>query len=693
METLSVDEHLQGLNPEQLRAVETINGPLLVLAGAGSGKTRVLTRRIAHLLHHGVLPHNILAVTFTNKAATEMKQRVEELVGEQAQKVWVSTFHSSCARILRADIESLGWTRRFSIYDSDDQVRVVRGILKDIGIERATLSPKAVLSQIDRYKNRMLTPHDLLKEVRFHENDPLYQVWRSYEEQLKAADAVDFTDLIGLTVRLFIEHPSVLARWQERFQYLLVDEYQDTNRAQYLLLRALAQTHRNVAVVGDDDQSIYGFRGADVSNILGFQEDYPEACVIRLEQNYRSKGNILKTANAVVKQNVDRIDKELWTEAEPGPLVNLLVSASPRDEALRVARAVGKLHRVAGYNYEDIAIIYRTNATSRPFEQALRMAGIPHRLVGGRKFYERREVRDVLAYMRLVVNPADDAAFLRVVNVPSRGVGAKTLERLRQQATERGEPLLKTARMMAAGVSRAAKGLKSFVDIIDELIVATRRSPPAELVIFALECTGYKVMLETDETEEAAGRLDNLKELVRDALSYAPASDSVGPVEQLQAWLDRIALTGQDEDIPDGGEVTLMTVHNAKGLEFPVVFVVHVMEGQFPHSRCGPTEVDEERRLAYVAFTRAQERLIITRSKTQFFTTRQTQRMTNVAPSRFLFNLPPDACEGELPSNEPAFALDSGRRWGLSEQHKEQLRTYVEYLPGALEDDGFEGLS
>lgn len=648
--------HLTLLNPEQYRAVTTLEGPLLILAGAGSGKTRVLTRRIAHALHEGADPKQIFACTFTNKAASEMKERVIELVGEIGVKVWVSTFHSSCCRILRQDIEALGYTNRFAIYDDDDQLRMMKGLMADLDMDTKVTDPRGILKQIDHYKNLLRTPDDLVREQRAREGEPFIRLWRAYTEALIASDALDFNDLIGVTVDLFKKHPDVLERWQDRFQYLMVDEYQDTNRAQYDLLTLLAKKHRNLAVVGDDDQSIYGFRGADISIIRGFQNDYPEATLIRLEQNYRSLGNILALANHVIAIDENRIAKRLWTSAEAGPKVRLVAAETALEEGKRVSGAIQQLRR-RGIGYDDMAIIYRTNATSRVFERCLLERSIPHKIIGGPKFYARREVRDVLSYLRLVVNPADDAAFLRVVNVPPRGIGAKTLAKLREEGTNRGMPLLRTARGFK-GTNRVQKGLADFVKMIDDLTDISRFTPVPELVHKAIEDSGYKAMLDEDRdandklTRDATSRLANLEELIRGALEFE-APTAVTPLDAMTAWLDKIKLTAATDDLPDDGEVTLMTVHNSKGLEYPVVFVVQMVEGVFPHSKSEDKGIEEERRLAYVAFTRAKNRLVVTRSKrAQSFN--QQAREQFVEPSRFLYGLPTEHCEGDLPDGTPA---------------------------------------
>ncbi len=667
--------HLVRLNPEQYDAVTTTEGPLLILAGAGSGKTRVLTRRIAHMLHQGVQASSILAVTFTNKAAAEMRERVEELVGEAAHHAWVSTFHSTCARILRSDIEALGWTRRFAIYDDDDQLRMLKGIIDQMGLEATRADAREILSRIDHYKNRMLGPDAVLEERRAYVGDPFVRVWRDYEEALKASDALDFNDLVGKTVELFQSHPDILAKWREKFRYVMVDEYQDTNRGQYLLLRLLADEHRNLGVVGDDDQSIYGFRGADVSNILSFQQDFPNAKVVRLEQNYRSTGHILTLANAVVAHNTGRLEKRLWTSSASGAKIQLILASGPREEAARVAEAIHKLRR-RGSPYGDIAVIYRTNAIARHFEAALRMGGIPHRVVGGRKFYERREVRDVLAYLRVIVNPADDAAFLRVVNVPRRSVGAKTLAELRQDAAHRGMPLLATARAKGVGRNAGERGIAEFVLLVDGLLDEARQRSLPELVALVIERSGYRKMLEEDVdkdgkvVQESQERLESLNQLVQDVRAYEPAQGVLGTMEQLTHWLDRVALTADTDELPDGGVVTMMTVHSSKGLEFPIVFVVQMNEGLFPHERSADTGIEEERRLAYVAFTRAMQRLVVSRSLKDI-----NGKLTE--PSRFLYGVPTEVLDGDLPGGEPT--------QGEREQRLAEVEATRKKLPEFLE--------
>ena len=649
--------HRQHLNPEQYRAVTTIDGPLLILAGAGSGKTRVLTRRIAEILHQGIPAQQILAVTFTNKAAAEMRERVLELIGDAAEKVWVSTFHSTCCRILRADIEHIGYTRRFAIYDDDDQVRILKDQMDVWGYDRTAVDVRSIRSQIDHYKNRMITVDQVVSERRIHLNSPLVKMWRGYNDAMHASDALDFNDLIGHTVKLFKEHPAILAKWRDRFQYVMVDEYQDTNRGQYDLLTHLVSGHGNIAVVGDDDQSIYGFRGADVSIILNFERDNPEAAVIRLEQNYRSTKNILSVANAVVQINNNRLDKKLWTQSPNGAKVQLSIAQDEQDEAKRVVRQITKVRR-HGHNYEDIAIIYRTNAMSRPLETELTRAKIPFRIVGGKKLYDRREIRDILGYLRVIVNPADDAAVLRIINVPRRGIGAKTLSKIRADAATRGTPLLVVAR---AGVSgKAGDGVKAFSNLLDELTDAARDKPLRELVTTVIERSGYRAALQADKTDkdeltlDARGRLANIDALIADAATFKPPESVWTNMDALTAWLDSIKLAADTKNIPPGGEVTLMTVHSSKGLEFPVVFCIQLNEGKFPHSRSEEQSIDEERRLAYVAFTRAMQRLIISRTQKSRAMSNGRFNTTEAKPSRFLFGLPQAACDGEIPSGAPA---------------------------------------
>lgn len=606
--------HLEGLNEKQREAVLATDGPLLILAGAGSGKTRVLTRRIAHLLHQGVHPENILSVTFTNKAAEEMRHRVGELVGEAARRLWVSTFHSSCARILRSEADKLGYERNYVIYDDDDQLRLLKTILADLRIDKKMHPPRKFRGQIDRAKNKLKGPQDLLDEHPAGSN--IVRVYREYEERLKASNAMDFNDLVNNVVKLFREHDDVLERWQARFHYILVDEYQDTNKAQFELVRALASARKNIAVVGDDDQSIYSFRGADIRNILSFEEYYPEAKVVLLEQNYRSSSRILKAAMAVVKNNSARKEKELWTTADEGESIRLIVGADEEHESRQIVEEVQRLI-ATGIKPSEIAMIYRTNAHSRPLEQALGRVRLPYVLVGARRFYERREVKDIMAYLKLVVNPVDNMSLLRVINVPRRGVGPKAVETIRTHSAQQGISFLAAVKELGGDRTKLERAFRDFSKSIERWQEAALRLKPGQLVSLIAEESGYAEALRAEETEEALGRLQNIEELSRDIAEEANTED-LHPLERLQAYLDRVSLSAQADDLPtDGGKITLMTTHLAKGLEYKVVFVVGMVEGVFPHSRSATLEreLEEERRLAYVAFTRAMERLYLTRPR------------------------------------------------------------------------------
>ncbi len=674
-------ELLAGLNPEQRRAVTTLEGPLLVLAGAGSGKTRVLTHRVAHLLNTGVEAEAVLAVTFTNKAAQEMKGRIADQVGSAANHAWVSTFHSTCCRILRQDIVALGYTKRFSIWDDDDTRRLVRQLIKDAGLDLDRTPPNDVLRRIDQYKNRLLDPQGALDERRSHPGDPFLRIWRTYEDTLQASDALDFNDLIGLVVKLFKGHPAIRAKWTDRFRYVLVDEYQDTNAAQYALLRLLTDERRNIAVVGDDDQSIYGFRGADVNNILSFERDFPDAVVVRLEQNYRSTGHILSAANAVVAPNTGRLPKSLWTEAPPGGRVQMVLAEHPRAEADTVARMAMEMRR-DGFDWADFAIIYRTNLMSRPLEAAFQKHRIPHKVVGGRKFWERREVRDVLAWLRLIANRANDAAFLRAVGAPTRGIGPKTLATLREEAAKTGVPLLQAARM-TGGTSAGERALVHFASLVAGLGDLSQSLSLPEFVRRVIEDSGYRASLDVEGKEDRKERMEGLDALVEEASHAAAEAETANPLSVLDNWLDQASLAADADERPSGGEVSMLTVHSAKGLEYPVVFVIQLMEDTFPHAKAGDDGLEEERRLAYVAFTRARKKLVLCRSRRGDGPHAGTQR-----PSRFLFGLPAASVVGDLPDGEPD--QPTPRVVTLDERKRQMLRTLARRSTTASTDEEIE---
>jgi len=651
---------LEGLNPEQRVAAEQIEGPLLILAGAGSGKTRVLTRRVAFMLQSGIPPWQILAVTFTNKAAAEMRERVREMVGEQANRVLVSTFHSACVRFLRADIEVLGYKRNFTIYDTDDQSRLLRNLAKEANIDVKAWPVAKMRSAIDQAKVKMQDPDAFAAERRAHPGDPMGRIYRGYADHLRTANAVDFNDLLNLTVEMFASNPALLTQYRERFRYVMVDEYQDTNLAQYRLINLLAGEHRNLAVVGDDDQSIYAFRGADIRNILDFERDFPEAKVIRLERNYRSTKNILKAAHGVVQNNRGRMEKELWTEAGEGEQVQLIIASDDTEEAHRVLREIQRLHG-QGIRYREMAIIYRTNAASRPFEQTFVRARVPHILVGARKFYERREVRDMLAYLKLILNPTDNMALLRVVNVPARGIGAKAIQGIQAVAASQGAPLLAACRIWSQGSGRGRKGAKAFCAIVEKAREQVLKIPPGALVSFIAEESGYAEGLRVEDTPESMARLENIQELAR-AVEEDGLEGEAHPMDRLQAFIDRACLTGQDADLPDehneDGAVTMLTAHLCKGLEFPVVFCAGMVEGGFPHHRAREKESDleEERRLVYVAFTRAMQRLYLTRSRRRLV---MGMGFQSAEPSRFLDEIPEEVMGGDKEPERPAWARNS----------------------------------
>lgn len=658
-----IAEHcLEGLNEEQAKAVACIDGPLLILAGAGSGKTRVLTRRIAYMLSQGVQPWNILAVTFTNKAAAEMRERVRELVGAAADKVTVSTFHSACVRILRRDIESIGYKQNFTIYDTDDTSRLLRNLAKEANIDVKAWPVAKMRSVIDQAKVRMQDAAAYAASSRSQIGDPMTRIYRSYEEHLRVANAVDFNDLLNLTVRMFEDHPDVLERYRDRFRYVMVDEYQDTNLAQYKLVKLLAGEHRNLAVVGDDDQSIYAFRGADIRNILDFERDFNDAMVVRLERNYRSTSPILKAAHGVVRNNKGRMEKELWTSVAEGEKVELMIAADDTEEAGRVLRQIQRL-RGQGHRYKDFAIIYRTNAASRPFEQAFVRARVPHVLVGARKFYERREVRDMLAYLKLILNPTDNMAFLRVINVPARGIGAVALRGIQEQAERAGQPLLAAAAQWGVGKGRGRKGALAFCTVLDAARGRVNDLTPGELVLFLAEQSGYLESLRAADTPEAQARIENIQELSRAVEDDVNDEEDLHPLDRLQAFIDRASLSGQSDELPEGfddeGAVTLLTAHLAKGLEYPVVFCVGMVEGGFPHHRAREVEKDleEERRLVYVAFTRAMQRLYLTRARRRLV---MGMGFQTAEPSRFLDEIPEDVLGGDVEPERPAWASPSG---------------------------------
>jgi DNA helicase-2/ATP-dependent DNA helicase PcrA len=632
---------LEPLNPRQREAVELTEGPLLILAGAGSGKTRVITYRIAYLIEaRGVRPESILAVTFTNKAADQMKERVARLLAHNLE-TWphISTFHSFCVRVLRRAVDRLGYSRDFSIYDEDDQARVVKACVQELGLSEQMVSPRGVLAQISYAKNRGVTPEELYRDAVDPTREKLASVFERYERKLRQANALDFDDLLLKTVELFYQAPDVCAAYNQRFRYVLVDEYQDTNRTQYQLVRQLTLEHQNLCAVGDEDQSIYRWRGADIENILSFEKDYSATRIIRLEQNYRSTQVILDAATAVVSRNVARKGKTLWTDRAGGARVGLFEAQDADEEALFVA---GEIQGALTAGEGSIGVLYRTNAQSRVLEEAMRRCSIDYRVVGGFSFYARAEIKDVLAYARLASNSRDSAAFLRVVNVPSRGIGDTTLDALEASARRAGIGLWEALEQELAAKllpARSLKALESFQLLMRELVRERERLSMSEFFKNLLEQTRYLAMLRAENSPEAESRIENLQELVN------AAAEAQEHGETLAEFLDHAALVSDTDDIDERARVTLMTLHSAKGLEFSTVFLVGLEEGLFPHKLSLDDEaaLEEERRLCYVGMTRAQDRLVLAWARTRRSFAREAYEPTR--PSRFLKEVPPQLVE------------------------------------------------
>jgi len=636
IDAASETDILDGLNPAQLDAVTHQAGPLLVVAGAGSGKTRVLTRRIAWLIDQGVSPFEILAITFTNKAAEEMKQRVEALVGPVARKMWVSTFHSACVRILRREAEVLGFGSNFTIYDQSDAVRLTGYVIRDLGLDPKRFQPRAVHSIISSAKNEGMEPEQFSDRS---ENNPMESkaagVYVEYQKRLETASAMDFDDLLLNTVRTFKAAPSALRFYQDRFKQLLVDEYQDTNIVQNDMVCRLADEHRNITVVGDSDQSVYRFRGADIRNIVGFEDSFPDTTVVLLEQNYRSTQTILNAANAVISNNFGRKPKNLWTDAGQGDRIIRYHADDEVGEAQYVAGEMARMHDAAEYRWGDMAVFYRTNAQSRVLEEYLMRVGIPYKVIGGTRFYDRKEIKDAVAYLKAVINPADEVALKRIINVPKRGIGDTTVGKVDAYARATGLTFVQALRRAdEAGVAgRSIKGIAGFLELLDGFVAnASGNAGPTMEAI--LRDTGYVDALEAERSIEAEGRLENLQELVGVAYQF----------ESVDEFLEQISLVADTDEIDDDdSNVMLMTMHAAKGLEFPVVFLLGMEDGIFPHMRSmtDPNEMEEERRLAYVGLTRAMEKLYLTNAWARMIFG-QTQYNP---PSRFLDEIPDELVE------------------------------------------------
>ncbi len=608
------------LNPEQREAVFCTEGPLLILAGAGSGKTRVLTHRIACLIEEKeVNPWNILAITFTNKAAGEMRERVDKLVGMGAESIWVSTFHSACVRILRRHIDFLGFDNHFAIYDTDDQKTILKEVCRRLNVDTKIYKERALLAQISHAKDRLITPDEMEKDAKGDFNAKrVAEVYREYQSSLQRNNALDFDDLIVKTVELFEKHPQVLEYYQERFRYIMVDEYQDTNMAQFRLVELLASRYRNLCVVGDDDQSIYKFRGANIENILGFEHSFPGAKVIRLEQNYRSTGRILEAANHVISNNTERKEKRLWTENEEGEMIHFRQFLSGYEEAEYVVGEISKAHREGMGSYRDNAILYRTNAQSRLFEEKLLIANIPYKIVGGINFYSRKEIKDLLAYLKTIDNGKDDLSVRRILNVPRRGIGDTTQTRVQEYADHMDCSFYDALRVVEEipSVKRSAVKINQFVQFIQTLRSKAEVLTVRELLEEVIQSTGYAEELQREDTEESRARLENIDELISKAQSYQETMEERGETPTLSSFLEEIALVADIDSVdPSQDYVLLMTLHSAKGLEFPRVFLTGMEDGIFPGymSIMGdPADLEEERRLCYVGITRAMKALTLT---------------------------------------------------------------------------------
>ncbi|HEX2925354.1 MAG TPA: DNA helicase PcrA [Ruminiclostridium sp.] len=655
---------LSGLNKQQKEAVLHNEGPLLILAGAGSGKTRVLTHRIAYLIEqHGIFPSNILAITFTNKAAREMRERISGLIGDLSNDMWVGTFHSICIRILRRDIEKLGYDRSFVIYDTQDQQVVVKECLKELSINEKNFPPKSVLETIGKQKDELIDAEHFEK---LYASDfrlgKIAKIYRLYEKKLKSNNALDFDDIIMNTIKLFDQYPEVLDYYQRRFRYILVDEYQDTNTAQYMLVRKLSQAHENLCVVGDDDQSIYGWRGANIRNILDFEKDFKKCCTIKLEQNYRSTQNILDAANHVIGNNTGRKRKSLWTENKGGSKIVVCENDNEHEEALYAAREIQRIISDEDRKYKDFAVLYRINAQSRVLEEMFMREGIPYKIVGGQKFYDRKEIKDIIAYMRLVQNPGDNVSLKRIINVPKRGIGDTTVDTAEELAYQSGVSLFTIISNAeeCPSLKRAAQKLGNFSLMINKFRTIKENMSVSELLDAVVEDSGILKEYEAENTVEAQSRIENIKELKSVALEFEKQSED----NSLEEFLAHISLVSDIDSLEEDQDyVVLMTMHSAKGLEFPVVFIPGMEEGVFPGYRAiteGPEQLEEERRLCYVGITRAREKLYMSNAR---FRTLFGNSSYN-RPSRFLAEIPEELVEYPFKSSRSASSSKDSFSWG-----------------------------
>ncbi|MGG7213548.1 DNA helicase PcrA [Clostridium nigeriense] len=633
------------LNKEQYEGATTVEGQVLILAGAGSGKTRVLTYRMAHMIDDlGILPYKILAITFTNKAAKEMKDRVKALIGERAEDMWISTFHSTCVRILRREIEKLGYKKSFTIYDTSDQKTLIKECMQALNINDKDITDREIMGKIGKAKDNMQSPSSFMREneSNFREKK-IAEVYEMYQKRLKENNALDFDDLIFKTVELFKKDRETLEFYQRKFQYIMVDEYQDTNKVQYELIRLLAESHKNICVVGDDDQCIYQWRGADIRNILDFEKDYPNAKVIKLEQNYRSKGNILDAANVVIVNNANRKSKVLRTEQESGNKIKIYRAYADSDEGNFVASQINKIKNEENKNFKDFAILYRTNAQSRIFEESLRRNDIPYKILGGTRFYDRKEIKDMLSYLKVLVNPTDSISLKRIINVPKRGIGDATVNKVADFADDYEIPLwdaLSTVRNIPTLTARNCGGIEVFMEMMNRFIDMSEVLPVSVLIETILKETGYLSELEKSKEIEDKSRIENLKELVSDAVDFEKSNED----KSLSAYLEKVSLVQDTDKLEEEDDtIVLMTVHSAKGLEFPVVFMVGMENGIFPGvaSFDSESEMEESRRLCYVGITRAKEQLFMTSAEVR----RQFGRTVAYPQSDFIAEIKSDLKE------------------------------------------------
>ena len=638
-----MNEILEGLNDKQYEAVINIEGPCLVIAGAGSGKTKVLTNKIAYLIKEkNVLPWNILAITFTNKAANEMKERIANLVGDSARDIWVGTFHSICVRILRKFIDRIGFDSSFIIFDTTDQKNLVKRCLKELNIDEKVLNEKSCLYEISNAKNDMLEPDQYKAKVKGDfRRETISKVYDLYQQKLRENNAIDFDDIINFTIKILLENVDVLEYYTNKFKYILVDEYQDTNKSQFTLITMLASKHGNITAVGDSDQGIYSFRGADITNILNFEKDFPGTKIIKLEQNYRCTGNILNVANEIIKNNEVKYEKKLWTENAKGELPKIFCSDNEYDEGRYIVEQIEHLKRQEKYKYSDFAVLYRMNTQSRAIEDILRREMVPYKIVGGLKFYERKEIKDIISYLRLIQNPSDNLSFNRVINEPKRGIGRTSIEAIEQLAMQNNTSMYEIIKnAQSYGLNRVYSNSREFVNCMEEFFNEKDNLKLSELIKKVLENTGYLKALENEDTEESKNRIANLEEFLNVAIEFEEESAE----NTLSEFLEGITLSSDIDNMEEEDSVTLMTLHSAKGLEFPVVFLVGMEEGVFPGFKSigEDKEIEEERRLCYVGVTRAKERLYLTRSKQ-----RTTYGSTTYnPPSRFLKEIPENMLDG-----------------------------------------------